>query len=514
MGVTAGLVDELHTVGDWGILTTDAGLTITGWNHWLERQIGRPADAFLGKLLLDVFPNLLARKLDRYYQQALGGQTVLLSQRLHKYLLPLPPPLAKERFEFMQQTARVIPLVDQGAVCGTVTVIEDVTERVAYETELREGVEALREADRRKDEFLAMLAHELRNPLAPISNAVQLLRLVKSNDSMLVNVRDIIERQVAHMVRLVDDLLDMSRVSRGKITLQKMELDLAVVAQQAAETSRPLIEARRHHLTVTLPPDPVTVEGDFVRLAQVVSNLLNNAAKYTDEGGRIALTVEQVSRAAGGPEEAVLRVRDSGRGIDPSALQNLFDLFYQAERNLDRSDGGLGIGLALVKSLVEMHGGQVEVHSDGRGYGSEFTVHLPLLQKDSAARTAASALPVPFVRPSRILIADDNRDSAESMAVLLKNDGHEVWTAFDGNKAVEIAKRERPSVVLLDIGLPGLNGYQACRAMREVGLTDTLLIAMTGYGQEEDRRLSREAQFDVHLTKPVDFSALRQLLAK
>lgn len=514
MGISAALASELDKVGDWGLLTTDAGLTITGWNPWLERHVGRRAEAFLGRPLLDVFPNLVARKLDRYYHQALGGQTVLLSQRLHQYLLPLPPSAANQRFEFMQQTARIIPLMQAEAVTGTVTVVEDVTERVTYETELRERVEALREADRRKDEFLAMLAHELRNPLAPISNAVQLLRLVPSKDSILENSRDMIARQVTHLVRLVDDLLDVSRVSSGKIQLQKMALDLAAVVRQAVETSRPLIKSRRHHLTLALPPDPVRVEGDFVRLAQVVANLLNNAAKYTDEGGQIGLTVEKTVGRNETPGEALIRIRDNGRGIDPPALSSLFDLFYQVDRNLDRSDGGLGIGLALVKSLAEMHGGKVEARSEGRGKGSEFTVHLPLLREVPPAAPAAAGVPTPAVRPARILIVDDNRDSAESMALLLKMSGHEVWTAYDGEKAVAVAEEERPAVILLDIGLPGLNGYQACRAMRGAGLTDCLVIAMTGYGQEEDRRLSQEAGFDAHLIKPVNPKTLMQLLAE
>jgi signal transduction histidine kinase/ActR/RegA family two-component response regulator len=521
MGLSAGLIGELDMVGDWGVLTTDAGLLITGWNRWLERHLGRPAEAFLGKPLFDVFPNLLARRLDHYYQQALGGQTVLLSQRLHKYLLPLPPPVATERFEFMQQTARILPLVDAAAVCGTVTLVEDVTERVAYESELRDRLEALREADRRKDEFLAMLAHELRNPLAPISNAVHLLRMVRPADPMLVNGYNMIERQVTHLVRLVDDLLDVSRVSRGKITLQKMGLDLAAVVQQAVETSRPQIDARRHQLTVRLPPEPVPVEGDFIRLAQVVSNLLNNAAKYTDEGGQIILTVDRLipsagaaagAGGAGAAGKAVIRVRDNGRGIDRAALKSLFDLFYQSDTNLDRSDGGLGIGLSLVKSLVEMHGGQVVAQSAGSGQGSEFSVYLPLLRQDEPAGAAAPAPASPVARPARILIVDDSRDSADSMAMVLKLDGHEVWTAYDGNKAVEIAARERPNVVLMDIGLPGLNGYQASQAIRAAGLTDTLLIAMTGYAQEDDRRLTREACFDAHLVKPVDLAVLRQLL--
>ena len=466
MGFSAELVGELDTVGDWGILTTDAKLTITGWNRWLERHVGRKSDGFLGKPLFDVFPNLLVRKLDRYYGQALDGQTVLLSQRLHKYLLPLPPPEGGERFEFMQQSARIVPLVEGGRVCGTISVVEDVTERVAYEAELRERIEALRDADRRKDEFLAMLAHELRNPLAPISNAVQLLRMAKPGTPIIANGHDMIERQVTHMVRLVDDLLDVSRVSRGKITLQRMRLDFATVVQQAVETSRPLIDSRRHQLTVTLPSEPVHVDGDFIRLAQVVTNLLNNAAKYTDKGGQIALTLEMSLPASGGTGTAILRVSDNGRGIDRAALKHLFDLFYQSDRNLDRSDGGLGIGLSLVKSLVEMHGGRVEAKSAGSGRGSEFSVQLPLLRQEPSPVSTATLVAPPVSHPASILIVDDNQDSADSMATALQMEGHVVWTAYDGKKAIEVAEREHPSVMLLDIGLPELNGYQVCQAVR------------------------------------------------
>jgi PAS domain S-box-containing protein len=368
---------------------------------------------------------------------------------------------------------------------------------------------ALKEADQRKDEFLAMLAHELRNPLAPIRNAVQILQLAGPKEPRLDRAREMIERQVKHLVRLVDDLLDVSRVSRGKITLQKEPLELLAVVRQAVETSRPLLDARHHELTVALPPEPVRVEGDFTRLAQVVSNLLNNAAKYTDDGGRIGLSVEQ------GETEAVIRVRDSGRGIDPRALGSLFDLFYQVDRNLDRADGGLGIGLSLVKSLVEMHGGRVEAHSDGRGRGSEFTVRLPGLPAEPPSRREkALDGPTAAARGLRILVVDDNRDSVETMAMLLELEGHEALTAYDGKKAVEIALTERPAVVLLDIGLPHLDGYQACRAMREGGLTDALLVAMTGYGQEQDRRLSQEAGFDAHHVKPIDLPTIRELLAK
>ncbi len=383
-------------------------------------------------------------------------------------------------------------------------VTEDITER-------RQAVESLKEADRRKDEFLAMLAHELRNPLAPIRNAIQLLRVIAPGDSRVRGAHDMIERQVGHLVRLVDDLLDVSRVSRGKIQLQKGPLDIAAVVRQALETSRPLLDARHHELTTLFPAAPIHVFGDLTRLSQVLSNLLNNAAKYTDDGGRIQVTVERVMEGA--LSEAVIRVRDSGRGIDPKALDNLFDLFYQVDRNLDRSDGGLGIGLSLVKSLVEMHGGRVEAHSAGRGQGSEFVVRLPVLREEPRVpRADESTAPANATRGLSILVVDDNRDSAETMAMLLEMEGHQAMMAFDGKEAVEVALAERPAVVLLDIGLPQMNGYDACRAMRQGGLNDTLLVAMTGYGREEDRRLSHEVGFDAHLVKPVDLQAVRKLL--
>jgi PAS domain S-box-containing protein len=375
-------------------------------------------------------------------------------------------------------------------------------------TEQCEAEEALREAHRQKDEFLAMLSHELRNPLAPIRHSVEIMRLVGPKEPALLTARDMIDRQVTHLARLVDDLLDVSRVSRGKIQLQKKPLDLSSAVGQAIETRRYLLEARRHELTVKLPKGPVPVEGDFTRLAQVVVNLLDNAAKYTDVGGKVALEVELAS------DEAVLRVRDSGRGIDPSALKKVFDLFYQADRTFDRSDGGLGIGLSLVRSLVEMHGGTVEAHSAGRGKGSEFVVRLPRLPAAAGELLAeASDARARACRRFRILVVDDNVDSAETMATLLRMEGHEVSTAHDGPKAVEGARRERPDVVLLDLGLPGLNGFQVCKALRAEGLAGTLVVAMTGYGQQEDRQRAREAGFDAFLVKPVALPVLREILA-
>lgn len=509
MGIAARAIADLDLVGDWGLLTTDANLTITGWNHWLELRFDRAAEEFMGHQLFDVFPNIIARNLDDYYRRSLCGQTVLLSQRLHKYLLPLPSLIAESHFDFMQQTCRIIPLMEGENVCGTVTVIEDVTERLVYEMELRERVEALRETDRRKDEFLAMLAHELRNPLAPITNAVHLLRYAGSQPTILESVSDLIERQVKHLVRLVDDLLDVSRVSQGKVRLQKAPVDLMAVVQQAIETSRPVIESRGHQLNILPPSQPIRVNGDFVRLAQVISNLLNNAAKYTEKSGLIEVVVEASSTG-----KAVVQVRDNGRGIEASALPSLFDMFYQTERNLDRSDGGLGIGLALVKNLTVMHGGTVKAQSPGRGKGSVFTIELPGLGNKTEAAPEVLPTSTSKASPTLILVVDDNRDAADSLSSLLKLCGHQVLTAHDGNTAVEVAVRERPAVILLDIGLPGINGYQACRAIREAGLTNSMIIAVTGYGQEEDRKLTEQANFNAHLVKPVELEKVLKFIAQ
>jgi len=375
---------------------------------------------------------------------------------------------------------------------------------------------ALREADRRKDEFLAMLAHELRNPLAPILTAVGILRMTSGKQHGAGHeIHDVIERQVHHLVRLVDDLLDVSRVSRGKIQLRKASIDLIGAVQQAVETHQDVINSRRHRLILDLPGHPVLIRGDFIRIAQIVGNLLNNAAKYSDEGGDIHLAVER-TEPTGGPA-AIIRVRDNGRGIDPSELTNLFGLFYQVDRTIDRSEGGLGIGLSLVKSLVTLHGGQIEARSEGRGRGSEFIVTLPVTAKAQAGGTAGEEQAAGGQASSDrllILVVDDNHDSANSMSMLLRLKGHQVLTAHDGAQAAELAIAKRPSVTLLDIGLPKVSGYDACRAIRQAGLDDVLIVAMTGYGQTEDQRLSRQAGFDAHLVKPVDQAKLLDLLGR
>lgn len=396
---------------------------------------------------------------------------------------------------------------DVGILQGGFGITQDITQRKLAEL-------ALREANHRKDEFLAMLAHELRNPLAPISNAVQILRMTQQGNPALEQTTNMVGRQVKHLVRLVDDLLDVSRVTRGKIKLQKMPVNLLEIIHQAVETSQPLIDSRNHQLRLCLPQEAIRVEGDATRLAQVVSNLLNNAAKYTDAGGQLSLSLEL--KPAASPEaneEAVIRVKDSGRGMEPAALKSLFDIFYQVDRNLDRSEGGLGIGLYLVKSLVSMHGGHVEAFSEGKGKGSEFVIYLPCLPSEKPKQQPSADIEAKPMRGKRILLVDDNPDVAESMAMLLKLFGHEITLAHDGREAVSTALRERPEVVLLDIGLPYLNGYEACRTMRSVGLTDTLIVALTGYGQEEDRKKAEAAGFDYHLAKPVDINMLELLLA-
>jgi PAS domain S-box-containing protein len=374
--------------------------------------------------------------------------------------------------------------------------------------------EALREADRRKDEFIAMLAHELRNPLAPILNALQVMKLAGEDARTAEPLREMMERQAHHMTRLVEDLLDVSRINSGKIELRKKSVDLVTLIRQVAEASRPFIEKRRHTLALSLPNGPMLLEADPTRLEQVLDNLLTNAAKYTDPGGSIGLTVVREGDAA------VIRLRDTGIGIEPEMLPKIFDLFVQAEQRPDRAQGGLGIGLSLVRSLVEMHGGSVMVHSEGLGKGSEFVVRLPVSKP--AVATANGDITDPKAGPSassprrHILVVDDNRDAANSLARLLTIlCRQEVRVAYDGPSALEAAASFRPEVVLLDIGLPGMDGYEVARKLRaRPELDGTLLVALTGWGQDEDRQRSKEAGFDRHLVKPVDPDALMRLLAE
>ncbi len=389
-------------------------------------------------------------------------------------------------------------------------VAERTAELLAANDALQQIQSELRASDTRKDHFLAMLGHELRNPLAAIRYAIAILHQSRPESPELSWCGEVIERQSDHLTKLVNDLLDVSRVSRGQIQLEKTTFDLAVAVQEAVETCQPLIDARRHELTVTPSPKPLFVEGDRTRLTQVFANLINNAAKYTDEGGRISITL---SGEEGAAKRAVVRVRDNGRGLDADAIGKLFDLFYQANVNLDRSDGGLGVGLALVRSLVEMHGGMVEARSAGLGKGSEFIARLPIAG-DPAPRRAnkTPAVLESSSVPLRILVVDDNVDAARSLAMMLKILGHQVLLSHDGPEALATALREKPDVILLDIGLPGMNGYEVCRSLRQQGMTAQLIVAITGYSQDKDRQVAAEAGFDKYLVKPVTLPDIERLL--
>jgi CheY-like chemotaxis protein len=376
---------------------------------------------------------------------------------------------------------------------------------------LQSRAQELTDADQKKNEFLAMLAHELRNPLAPMRNAVHILRASGGDGEILAQVQGIMDRQLRQMVRLVDDLLDVSRISRGKIELRLERLDVGQVIEEALETSRPIIHEEKHELTVSVLSPPMHIIGDSTRLAQVLSNLLNNSTKYTPVAGHIWLTVEQDG------EQVVIRVRDNGIGIPANMLPNIFEMFTQADRSLHRALGGLGIGLTLARRLVEMHGGAITAHSDGEGKGSEFVVRLPLARDEAISSTLerpdCGELVEPR-RPRRVLVVDDNKDSAESLGMLLRGLGNVVDTAYDGPKALEAARRFRPEIVLLDIGLPGMNGYDVARHMRTMPETrDVILVAQTGWGQEDDIDRSKEAGFDDHLVKPLDVTDLQRVLA-
>ena len=390
----------------------------------------------------------------------------------------------------------------------------DVTDRKRVEDELRQSqqelhrrIEQLAEGDRRKDEFLAMLAHELRNPLAPIRNAVQILRFKSPVEPELQAARDMIDRQVQQMIRLVDDLLDLARITRNKLQLRKQQIDLEAVLQNAVETARPLIETSNHELTVTLLPRPIYLDADPVRLAQVFANLLTNAAKYSEHGGHIWLTVQVQG------SDAVVSVRDTGVGIPKEMLTRVWEIFTQVDQSLERSQGGLGIGLTLVRNLVEMHGGSVEARSEGDGKGSEFIVRLPILIGCNPPDSIAPDDESHTIAKCRIVVADDNIDAADSLAILLRIMGNEVCCVYDGLAAVEAAEAYRPDAVLLDIGMPKLNGYEAARRIREQPWgKHIVLLALTGWGQEDDKLQSKEAGFNYHMVKPVDPAAVGKLL--
>jgi PAS domain S-box-containing protein len=452
--------------------------------------LGRPVGEITGRPIAEVVGAAAFEQLQPHFRAVLSGQKVQYEQVVS--YLDIGPRWVSGVYT---------PTFDGfGRADGWVAVVTDIDQRKRIE-------EALKEADRRKDEFLATLAHELRNPLAPIRNAVAILKAKNPIDPELNWSRDVIERQVQQMARLLDDLLDVSRITRNKLQLRRQHIELSAAIQSAVETSRPLIDAGSHRLSIVLPAEPIHLHADLIRLAQVFSNLLNNAAKYTDRGGEIALAVE---RRAG---EVQVSVRDSGMGVAADMLPRIFEPFTQAIPALERSQGGLGIGLSLVRGLIGMHGGSVEARSSGIGQGSEFIVRLPIAPADTRELESDAAEESSAREPHRIVVADDSRDAADSLARILEIMGHDAHAAYDGRQALELGERLRPDVMVLDIGMPNLNGYETARRVRSQpwgqGL---LLIALTGWGQDDDKRRAAAAGFDRHLTKPVDPAVLNDLL--
>jgi PAS domain S-box-containing protein len=480
------------------VISKTLGGIIQSWNGGAERLFGYSAAEAIGRSIELIIPP------DRLDEEREIMAKLRRGERV-------------EHFETLRATKSgrrvaisltVSPIRDaMGVPIGASKVARDITDRVRTE-------EALREVNRRKDEFLPLLAHELRSPLAPLRNGIEILRLAGGDARIIEQTRAMMERQLGHMVRLVDDLLDVSRISRNKMELRRSTVLFSDVVSTAVETARPAITAAGHELTVELPREPVRLDADLTRLAQVFANLLNNSAKYTPHGGRIHLSAER----RGG--ELVVEVRDTGIGIPAEALPRIFEMFSQVDRSVERSSGGLGIGLALVRGLVEMHGGTVTAGSQGANQGSTFTVRLPAILSATGrdgmpASEASEASPLPARPVGRVLVVDDNRDSALSMSEMLRLMGYETRTVHDGLAALDAAERFRPEIVLMDVGMPLLNGYDATRRLREKPWgREITIVALTGWGQEIDKVNSRQAGCDAHLVKPIQIDVLETLLAQ
>jgi PAS domain S-box-containing protein len=468
----------------------------------IEQVTGRPPSEFIGKTHEETgMPAALADEWRELMREVFASGT----SRDAPFSFRTPDG------ELRHFETRLIPETSaEGEVESVLSIASDVTEREVADRERRAAEESLREADRRKDVFLATLAHELRNPLAPIGNALQIMRM-SADSAAHDNARGMIERQLRQLVHLVDDLLDVSRISQGKVELRRERIELAAVIANAIETSRPVIDAGRHDLVLAPGAGPeIVVDGDMTRLTQVVANLLNNAAKYTPSGGRITVAARRQG------EQAVISVADTGIGIPVDRLPDVFEMFAQVDRSSTRSQGGLGIGLALVKRLVEMHGGTVSAASEGPGRGSRFEVRLPAQPAGSARRadSAPDQRRTAAAHGARILVADDNRDSADSMAAMLSLMGFETAVAYDGDEALQVASELRPHAAILDIGMPRLSGDEVARRLRAGEQSrDMMLIALSGWGRDDDRRRTSEAGFDHHLVKPLDIDALVELLA-
>jgi two-component system, chemotaxis family, CheB/CheR fusion protein len=486
------LLAAIVASSDDAIVSKTMDGVITSWNSGAERLFGFTAAEALGQSIYIVIPD--ERK----------NEEVMILERLRR----------GERIDHFQTVRRakdgtlidvsltISPIRNEaGQLVGASKVARDITLQKRAQRELQE-------ADTKKNEFIALLAHELRNPLGPIRHAANILRARTPTPDELQWATKIIDRQTEHMTRLVDDLLDVARITRGTIELRREPVDIADVLKAAVEASSALIERHHQQLRVTPPATPLYVEGDVTRLTQIVANLLDNAAKYTDAGGRIWLSAERDG------EDAVIRVKDTGIGISAELLPRIFDMFTQSALPLERAQGGLGVGLSLVDRLVKLHGGTVSAHSSGPGQGSQFTVRLPAWNTPRPAPEARPETLKPGDHQCRVLVVDDNEDSVDSLAMLLRMLGHEVATSNDGESALELSEQFRPDVAILDIGLPKLNGYDLAKQIREKPWArELVLVALTGWGQEQHRRRSAESGFNHHLTKPVELEVLQQILA-
>jgi PAS domain S-box-containing protein len=514
-----------------GIFITDAKLTIRSWNHWLEARSGRAAAEMIGRNLLDAYLDLVERGLDKYYKDALEGQIRLLSQRLHSYLLPMTPQVDGTSFTLMQQSARIAPLVEDDRVIGTITVIDDVTERIAREDQLVQLLgreQAARKeaetANRAKDEFLATVSHELRTPLNSMFGWIQIMRKKDVEPELLSHGLEVVERNVKIQTKIIEDILDVSRIITGKLNLSVKPTDLAPIIEAALDTLRPAADAKELEIRCDLDSNINLVSGDPNRLQQIVWNLISNAIKFTPKGGKVDVQLARVE------SQAQIKVSDSGKGISAEFLPLVFERFRQADSTSARQHSGLGLGLAIVRHLVEMHGGTVQASSEGEGQGATFTVRLPLMAvrdikasrqsadqtTDNTAESFLSESDPAITNTSqlkglRVLVVDDEPDAREMLDVLLAQCGAEVKTSASAQEALEILKQWRPDVLVSDVGMPNEDGYsliQQIRALEPKRGGQIPAIALTGYGRLEDRLQLLAAGYQEHLSKPVEMAQL------
>jgi PAS domain S-box-containing protein len=478
----------LSSIGDH-LVTYDRNWRFTHVNEAACAVLGKPREELIGECIWELWPEAVGNEYHKALHKAMETQEIVRFEHLY------------EPFGRWYEN-HIYPSRD-----GTTVFSADITWRKEMEQKLEKLAQERAEADRRKDEFLAMLSHELRNPLAPLSNAIQMLGLVRRDDQAFERTRAMMERQVRQLSRLMDDLLDTSRITRGNLEVRMERVDLLSAVQRALESSMPLMETMEHRLRIQAPEEPIWMDADLPRLAQVFTNLLNNAARYTPPGGTIELCVRLQQNCA-----SVL-VRDNGIGIDPKRLNDIFELFIQLDEGSELAREGLGLGLTLVRKIVELHGGTVAARSEGPGAGAEFEVLLPLAKGPEPATSDSRGFHAAEPKVRRVLVVDDNVDSAHTMEIYLNMEGHEVRMAHDGPSALELAREWQPEVLLLDIGLPGMTGYELAEALRqEPWAKASLFVAMTGWGQEEDKRRSLEAGFDRHMTKPLQLDDLLRLI--